>query len=59
MYKRKTADEWQVLGDYGQGFELVTAAATKKEANQYLKDYQQNEPGISFKIVCKRIKLVD
>ena len=37
-YQRKTTDEYQIYGDYGQGFEEVTAAATYKEARQYRGD---------------------
>jgi len=55
-YVRKTTDEFQIHGDYGQGFEEVTAAATCKEAKQLIKDYRENEP-YPFKIVKKRIKL--
>ena len=55
-YQRKTHDEYQIHGDYGQGFEEVTAAATWKEARQYRKEYRENEPGISFKIIKRRIK---
>lgn len=58
-YQRKTRDEWQVQGDYGygHGYEEVTAADTRKEAMQYLREYRENEPGIPFKIVCKRVPL--
>ena len=55
-YVRKTTDEFQVHGDYGSGFEEVTAAATRREARQLLKDYRENEP-YPFKIIKKRIKL--
>jgi len=59
MYTRKTIDEWQVLGNYGfgHGFEIVTAASTLKEAKSHLKEYRENEPGIPFKIVKKRLKI--
>jgi len=55
-YVRKTKDYWEVQGNYGYGdsYECVTAADTRKEAQGYLKDYRQNEPGIPFRIVKKR-----
>lgn len=56
MYQRKTYDEYQVQGNYGFGLEMVTAESTYKEAKERLKEYRENEPGIAFKIVCKRIR---
>lgn len=53
-YIRKTQDEFQIHGNYGYGYEEVTAANTRKEAKDYLKNYQENEPQASFKIVTKR-----
>jgi len=55
-YQRKTSDEYQIHGDYGQGFEEVTAATTRKEAKQLIKEYRENEP-YAFKIIKKRVKL--
>lgn len=43
-YVRKTSDEFRILGDYGQGFEEVTAEATRAEAKARLKEYRENEP---------------
>ena len=58
-YTRKTADEYQIQGNYGYyGWEEVTAEETYKEAKQRLKEYRENEPGTSFQITKKRIKLV-
>lgn len=56
-YKRKTQDEYQIHADYGQGFEEVTAENTRKAAKEQLKCYRENEPGIVFKIVKKRVPL--
>lgn len=56
-YIRKTKDEYQIQGNYGHGFEMVTAEDTYKEAKERLKEYRDNEPGIPFKTVCKRIRL--
>ena len=58
MYKRKTIDEWVLLGDYGQGFEELTAESNRIEIRQRLKEYMQNDQyARDFKIVKKRIKL--
>lgn len=58
-YTRKTRDEYQVQGYYGPqyGCEEVTAEETYKEAKQRLKEYRENEPGVPFKIIKKRIKI--
>lgn len=55
-YQRKTYDEYQLHGDYGQGFEEVTAEDTRKAAKEQIKCYRENEPGIAFKIIKKRIR---
>jgi len=57
MYKRKTYDEYQIHGNYGYGFEEVTAEDSYKAAKEQLKCYRENERGIAFKIVCKRVKI--
>lgn len=58
-YQRKTRNEFQIHGDYGygHGFEEVTAEDTRKEAIQRLHEYRENEPGVPFKIVTKRVSL--
>lgn len=56
-YKRKTRDYWDIQGNYGQGWEVVTAADTWKEARQYLKEYRENEPGIAFRARKKRERI--
>ena len=55
-YIRKTRDEYQIHGDYGQGFEEVCAEDTRKEARERLKEYRENEPQYRHKIVIKRVK---
>jgi len=56
-YIRKTEDEFNILGNYGQGFELVTCETTWKLAKSTLRDYRKNEPGIQFKIQKKRVPI--
>ena len=56
-YQRKTIDIWEIQGNYGYyGFECVSTEETIKEARQTLKEYRENETGISFRIVKKRVK---
>jgi hypothetical protein len=58
-YKRKTRTEWDIQGYYDKatGWELVTCAATWKEARESLKEYRANEPGIPFRAKKLRVKL--
>lgn len=57
MYIRKTKDEYQLHGDYGYGFEEVTAEETLREAKAQLKCYRLNQPGVAIKIIKRRVKL--
>lgn len=50
---RSTVDSWEVQGNYGQGWECVTAEETRKEARERLKEYRENESG-PFRLVLKR-----
>jgi hypothetical protein len=58
MYTRKTQDEYEVQGFYTTqcGWECVTAASTYKEAKLRLREYRENLPGVSFRVVKKRIR---
>lgn len=56
-YIRKTKDEFCIMGNYGQGFEEVCAEDNRTEAKQRLKEYRENERGIEFKLVKKRVKI--
>lgn len=53
-YQRKTRDLFEIRGNYGQGFELVTAETTRRAALENLRLYRENEPGIAFKLVKVR-----
>lgn len=55
-YKRKTEDEYQIQGCYGGTWEEVCCETSRKDAKKTLKEYRENEAGIPFKIVKKRIK---
>lgn len=54
---RVTRDVFEVHGDYGQGFEMVTAADTYAAARQHCREYRENEPGIPFCVLKKRERL--
>ena len=55
-YIRKTVDEYEVQGNYGQGWECVTTEETRKAAREQLKCYNDNEP-YPHRIVKKRVKV--
>jgi hypothetical protein len=42
--------EWELLGNYGSGWDLLTTAAIRKEIHQLERDYRANEPGLPLKI---------
>ena len=58
VYVRKTEDEYDIEGDYGQGFEVVTCESTWKDAKAQIKIYRENEPGVAFRIKHHRVKVV-
>jgi hypothetical protein len=59
MYQRKTIDEYEIQGNYGQGFECVTTEETWKAAREQLKCYCENETNVAHRIVKKRVKIQD
>ena len=56
-YIRKTIDTWEIQS-YWNGWECVYTATSRKEALSILKDYRENEPNISHKIVYKRERII-
>lgn len=56
-YKRKTEDEFEIQGNYGQGWEMVTTEITRQLARDQIKTYRMNEPGIAFRFVKKRVAI--
>lgn len=54
-YTRKTTDEYTIQGDYGYGWEDLTASDSRKLARDDLKAYRANEPGNAFRMVTRRI----
>lgn len=45
---------YEIQGDYGHGWEMVTTESTKAEALERLREYRANEPGTPFRM--KRVK---
>lgn len=57
-YQRKTKDWYQLLGDYGQGLEVILEEETYKEAKQRKKEYLENDSQVSnLQIKLKREKI--
>lgn len=56
-YQRKTEDVFYIMGNYGQGWEEVTAETTRQAAREQLKCYDENEPQYPHKILKKREKI--
>jgi hypothetical protein len=56
-YQRKTEDEFEILGFYTQGWELVTTETNRKDVRDQLKCYRENEPGVPFKWRKKRVPI--
>ena len=56
-YQRKTRDEYEVQGNYGQGWECVTGAESRTEARSLLRDYRENEPATPHRIKVIRVPL--
>lgn len=44
------AYQWELLGNYGSGWDLLTSADTRSEIRQLERDYQINEPATPLKI---------
>lgn len=44
-YERKTIDRWDIMTNYGYGWECECSEYTWKEAKQRLKEYRENIRG--------------
>lgn len=55
-YTRKTRDEYELQGDYGQGWECLTTEDTRSEARARLREYAANEGG-SYRIKARRVRI--
>jgi len=56
-YVRKTVDRYDLMVDYGTGFECVTSEETMKEARKRRGEYAENDWDYkAMKIVKRRVK---
>lgn len=51
--------EWIVEGNYGQGWEEVTAEESRAEAIQRRREYDENEPQYPHRIRLQAVQGVD
>lgn len=58
-YKRKTKDIWEIQSYYGieYGWEVTNTELTYKDAKRSVKEYRENEPMYSHRIVKRREKI--
>ena len=55
-YIRKTEDEHEIQSYTPRyGWELATTETSRKDAREQLKCYRENEPGVSHRIIKKRV----
>lgn len=45
MYQRKTRDRWDIMTNYGYGWDCECSEYSYKEARQTLKEYRENIAG--------------
>ena len=57
-YNRKTEDEFEIQGCYSAGWEMVTTETNRQAARDQIKTYRENEPGIPFRFIKKRVKII-
>lgn len=55
-YQRKTRDEFELQGNYGQGWECLTTEDSRAEIRQRLREYQENEGG-AYRIKARRVPI--
>lgn len=56
-YQRKTRDEFVVEQKTEQGWEVVTAEETRREAINQVKCYRRNQPKYPVRYRCHRVKI--
>ena len=56
MYERKTRDRWDLMSNYGYGWECECSDYTYAEARQTLKEYRENGNG-NYRIEKHREKI--
>lgn len=57
-YKRKTYDEYDIVTNYGYGWEVECTEETWEDAKRTKKEYLENARGlVGIKIVKRRVKI--
>lgn len=56
-YERKTYDEFDIQGNYGQGWETVCTEESYREARAQLRCYNENEPQYAHQITRRRVPI--
>lgn len=54
--ERKTEDEFETQGKYNGKWEMLCTDVTRKEGQQTLRDYRENEPGTEFRLITRRVR---
>ena len=45
MYKRKTRDRWDIVTNWGYGWEVENSEYTREDARRGYKEYRENSAG--------------
>lgn len=56
-YVRKTRDEYDVEGDFGFGWEVVTGSESFRDARMQLASYRENAPEWPYRIRKVRVRI--
>lgn len=56
-YQRKTKDEWELIGNWGFGWESILMEDSYKEIKQRLREYRENDPRAEYMIVKHRVSI--
>lgn len=56
-YVRKTRDEYDLQGNYGEGWETLTCESTYREAVQRRKEYRENGDFAPMRIKALRVPI--
>lgn len=59
MRQRITRDTWEVHGNYGYGWDCLTAEPSRRDALQRLREYRENEPQAAHKLIMRRERITN
>ena len=58
-YQRKTEDEYQIVTNYGYGWDVECVESTMEDARRTAKEYRENACNLrGVKIIKKRVKRI-